>query len=66
MTEKTYFDGLTPRPAAQIEREAKAATARGQTLHEACPYPFISPAGEHFAAVYLTQKPTAQGENPNV
>lgn len=32
----------------RIEREAKAAAARGVSLNEACPYPFTDPAGDAF------------------
>lgn len=37
---------------ATIEREAQAAARQGQSLDHACPYPFHSPAGQHFKAAY--------------
>jgi hypothetical protein len=39
-------------PRDVIEQQARDAAAAGQTLNDACPYPFTSPAGMHFAAVY--------------
>lgn len=44
-------------PRAEIEQQARAAAAAGLTLNEACPYPFESDAGRHFAAVYLLALP---------
>lgn len=45
-------------PRAEIEQQARAAAAAGLSLNEACPYPFDSDAGRHFAAVYLLALPT--------
>ncbi|WP_431113021.1 hypothetical protein [Variovorax paradoxus] len=36
----------------RIEREAKAAAARGDTLNDACPYPFDEPAGAAFRTIF--------------
>ena len=36
----------------RIEREAKAAAARGDTLNDACPYPFDDPAGAAFRTIF--------------
>ena len=38
-----------------IEREARKAAADGKTPGEACRWPFTSPGGEHFKAVYMLQ-----------
>lgn len=46
-----------------IEREARAAAQAGKSLNDACPYPFHSPAGMHFSAVYLVAT-TAQARQP--
>ena len=43
-----------------IEREAKAAASKGQSLNDSCPYPFQSAAGIHFKAVYLMALPAPQ------
>lgn len=43
-----------------IERQATEAAHKGQSLNDACPYPFCSEAGMHFKAVYLLALP--QGE----
>lgn len=43
-----------------IERQATEAAHKGQSLNDACPYPFHSDAGMHFKAVYLLALP--QGE----
>lgn len=40
-------------PKERIENEARAAAQRGEELNAACPYPFGSRAGLHFAAVFL-------------
>lgn len=40
-----------------IERQALAAARAGQSLDDACPYPFASDAGVHFKAVYLLAVP---------
>jgi hypothetical protein len=53
----------------RIEREAKAAAARGDSLNEACPYSFYDPAGETYREIFnqhraaliaLGQAPTAK------
>lgn len=36
----------------RIEREAKAAAERGESLNHACPYPFSDPAGEAFREAF--------------
>lgn len=43
-----------------IERQAVEAAHQGQSINDACPYPFCSDAGLHFKAVYLLALP--QGE----
>lgn len=40
-----------------IERQATEAAGAGKTLNESCPYPFGSPAADHFKAVYLRELP---------
>lgn len=47
-----------------IEQQAREAAAAGLSLNEACPYPFNSDAGRHFAAVYLLALPRTQEEKP--
>ena len=42
---------------AWIERLARQAAAEGVPIRDACPYPFSSPAGQHFVAVYALAKP---------
>lgn len=42
-----------------IERAATDAAAAGRTIDDACPYPFGSPAADHFKAVYLLALPLA-------
>jgi hypothetical protein len=53
----------------RIEREAKAAVERGDTLNASCPYPFADPAGAAFrdifnqhraALIALGQAPTSK------
>ena len=39
-------------PLDLIERQAKAAAARGDSLNDACPYPFADPAGEAFRRIF--------------
>lgn len=36
----------------RIEREARDAAHRGESLNDACPYPFGTDAAHHFQAVY--------------
>lgn len=38
---------------ARIEREARDAAARGESLNDACPYPFGTADALHFTAIYL-------------
>ena len=46
-----------------IERQATKAAHAGQSINDACPYPFCSDAGLHFKAVYLLARPRGvQGE----
>lgn len=40
-----------------IEKQATEAAHAGQSLNDACPYPFTSEAGMHFKAVYLLALP---------
>lgn len=40
-----------------IEHQATEAALAGQSLSDACPYPFDSEAGLHFKAVYLLAVP---------
>lgn len=42
-----------------IEKQATKAAHAGQSLNDACPYPFTSEAGMHFKAVYLLALPKA-------
>lgn len=42
---------------ATIEREALEAAQKGQTMVEACPYPFTSDEGRHFAAHFALAAP---------
>lgn len=44
-------------PKATVEQQAREAAAAGRSLNDACPYPFNSEAGRHFAAVYLLALP---------
>lgn len=46
-------------PRETIEREAITAAQAGQTLCDACPYPFHTEAGQHFTAVWFVH--SAQG-----
>lgn len=48
---------------ATIERQATEAARKGQSLDDACPYPFASEAGVHFKAVYLLALPKGQAQN---
>jgi hypothetical protein len=43
-----------------IEQQARNAAAAGQSLNDACPYPFNSDAGRHFTAIYLLALPTGK------
>jgi hypothetical protein len=53
-----------------IEKQATEAAHAGQSLNDACPYPFTSEAGMHFKAVYLLalpkQAPTQNSEGAPV
>lgn len=48
---------------ATIERQATEAARSGQSLDDACPYPFASEAGVHFKAVYLLALPKGAAQN---
>jgi hypothetical protein len=48
-------------PREVIEQQARDAAARGESLRAACPYPFSSPEGVHFAAIYLLAAPAPGG-----
>lgn len=43
---------LTPEEKAAIECEARAAAAAGASTFDACRWPFKSPEGQHWLAVY--------------
>ena len=47
-----------------IEKQATEAAHAGQSLNDACPYPFTSEAGMHFKAVYLLALPKATTPQP--
>ncbi len=47
---------------ATIEHQATEAARKGQSLDDACPYPFASEAGVHFKAVYLLALPKGQAQ----
>lgn len=57
-TRKVYSPGYgkTDIEGTLIEAEAKAAADAGHSLAYACPYPFCSPAGHHFVAVYYLNR----------
>ena len=42
-----------------IERQATEAAGQGLSLDDACPYPFGSPAADHFKAIYTLALPLA-------
>ena len=44
-----------------IEKQATQAAQQGQSLRDACPYPFETPAGEHFMAAYWLALPKGAG-----
>ena len=44
-------------PKDTIEREAREAAQRGDSINDACRYPFGSPQADHFKAVYLLSLP---------
>lgn len=46
-----------------IERQATEAAHKGQSINDACPYPFCSEAGMHFKAVYLLELPRGQQQS---
>ncbi|WP_440105364.1 hypothetical protein [Acidovorax sp. BL-A-41-H1] len=49
---------------ATIEKQATEAAGKGQSINDACPYPFGTEAADHFKAVYLLalpKQPTQQG-----
>lgn len=43
-----------------IEKQATEAAGKGQSINDACPYPFGTEAADHFKAVYLLALPKAQ------
>ena len=56
----TVFNSLLGHKTASkstIEHQATEAALAGQSLADACPYPFDSEAGLHFKAVYLLARP---------
>lgn len=50
---------------ALIEREARAAAAKGLSLNAACPYPFGTEHADHFKAVYLLALPRTSSNKSN-
>lgn len=44
-----------------IEKQATEAARQSQSLNDACPYPFATPAGEHFMAAYWLALPKGAG-----
>lgn len=48
---------MTPKQA--IEADARQAALTGKTPNAACPWPFRSPEGVHWMAIYLLNKPKA-------
>lgn len=52
---KTYNQGahLPPARADEIERIARETADAGRTLGDACPYPWRTPAAEHFTAHFF-------------
>lgn len=42
-----------------IEADARQAALTGKTPNAACPWPFRSPEGVHWMAIYLLNKPKA-------
>lgn len=44
-----------------IEKQATEAAQQGKSLRDACPYPFATPAGEHFMAAYWLALPKGAG-----
>lgn len=47
-----------------IEKQATEAAHAGQSLNDACPYPFGTEAADHFKAVYLLALPKATTPQP--
>jgi hypothetical protein len=45
-----------------IERQAQEAARKGQSINDACPYPFGTEAADHFKAVYLLALPKGQAQ----
>lgn len=43
-----------------IEKQATEAAQKGQSINDACPYPFGTEAADHFKAVYLLALPKGQ------
>lgn len=49
---------------AQIASEATAAALAGQSINDACRYPFGTACADHFKAVYLLTLPKSESLNP--
>ena len=45
-----YMTDIVPKD--RIGREAREAARKGLSLDDACPYPWGTPAADHFKAVY--------------
>jgi len=45
-----------------IEKQATDAARKGQSIDDACPYPFGTEAADHFKAVYLLALPKGQAQ----
>lgn len=48
-----------------IEQQAREAAQQGQSLNDACPYPFTTEAGQHFTAVFLVAQRAALPARPS-
>lgn len=49
-------------PLIVVEQQAREAAAAGLPLRDACPYPFGTGEGMHYAAVYLLSLPRDSNE----
>jgi hypothetical protein len=49
-----------------IEKQATEAARKGQSIDDACPYPFETEAADHFKAVYLLALPKGQAQGEEV
>ena len=45
-----------------IEKQATEAAQKGQSINDACPYPFETEAAAHFKAAYLLALPKGQAQ----